>query len=44
MKNKLTFVLVVFILTVLSGQSQNLSADDIVKKADEKTRGLSSQG
>jgi outer membrane lipoprotein-sorting protein len=44
MKNKLTFVLVVFILVTLSGHAQNLSATDIVKKADDKTRGLSSQG
>lgn len=44
MKNKLTFVLVVFILIGLSGNSQNLSAEEIVKKADNKTRGLSSQG
>ena len=44
MKNKLTFVFVVFILIGLSGNSQNLSAEEIVKKADDKTRGLSSQG
>ena len=37
MKNKLTFLLVVFILIVLSGHSQNLSALEIVKKADDKT-------
>jgi len=44
MKNKLTFLLVVFLHTAFSVISQNLTATEIVKKADDKTRGISSQG
>jgi outer membrane lipoprotein-sorting protein len=38
-------ILTTLMLAGLQGmQAQNLNADDIVRKADEKTRGLSSQG
>lgn len=45
MYNK-AFILIVFFIfnSFLNGQAQSLSAKDIVKKADDKSRGLTSQG
>jgi outer membrane lipoprotein-sorting protein len=44
MNKKIGLIFIVYLLISITGNSQNLSAADIVKKADEKTRGLSSQG
>jgi outer membrane lipoprotein-sorting protein len=44
MKNKLIFVLIVFTLFTLAGYTQPQNATEIIKKADSKTRGLSSEG
>ena len=44
MNKKIKLLFIVYMLINLPGYSQNLSATDIVKKADDKTRGLSSQG
>jgi outer membrane lipoprotein-sorting protein len=44
MNKKIGLLFISCLLLNFSGNTQNLSATDIVKKADDKTRGLSSQG
>jgi outer membrane lipoprotein-sorting protein len=44
MNKKIGLLFISCLLLSLTGNTQNLTATDIVKKADDKTRGLSSQG
>src|SRR5690606_28664707 len=43
MKTPKLFLTVIALLAFISGQSQSLSANDIIKKAEEKLRGTSSK-